>query len=345
MTKTTLENLIRLVVEETIKEDHPQRLRDIFLQPAKDVIQTANYAAERLSGAAQTLIKGLAYIIPTILIPGLEFNYDLFKKDEDLKMAEIKKKYGDVLARNWEAIKDPDVFGFLFLAYPQAMLGFAALKKSPLAFLRLLEVVTGGMDSVTAMRQSVEQSAAYTPRQTQNYDPNHGPFGGGPGGNDSSYMGDMYGDYAGTGLTGESKTTKKNLIEAQENPQLLQQVQALMQRPEVKQAIAASPIMKDMQRASVDIMTAPVQRFMQVQNLDQMKGFIEPGKVDQAKAEFQKKSGTADPNAQQQAMAELVKEMKKSYKEAYVKQLLGLAQKDPQTKPAIDTAIARIRGL
>jgi len=344
MTKVNLENVIRLVVEEVLDEDHPQRLRDIFLQPAKDVLQTANYAAERISGAAQTLVKGLSFIIPTILIPGLEFNYALFKKDEDQKLADIKKKYGDVLARNWEAIKDPDVFGFLLLAYPQAMLGFATLKKSPLAFLRILEVVTGGMDSVTNLRQSLEQSAAYSPRQTHNYDPNSGPFGGGGGGGDSSYMGDMYGDYAGTGLTGESKHPRKNLIEAQENPQVIQQIQALMQRPEVRQAIAASPIFKDMQRASIDIMVAPVMKFQHVQNFDQMKGFISPSAIEQAKAEFQKKAGN-DPKAQQEAMQALVQEIKKSYKEAYIKNLQGLEAKDPPAKPAIDAAIARIRSL
>lgn len=342
MTKNNLENYIRLMVEEVVAEDHPQRLRDIFLQPAKDVAQTASYAAERISGAAQGLIKGLAYIIPTILIPGLEFNYELFKKDEDAKMAEIKKKYGDVLARNWEAIKDPDVFGFLFLAYPQAMLGFAALKKSPLAFLRILEVVTGGMDSVSSLRQSVEQSAAYTPRQTQNYDPNGGGFGGGGGG---SYMGDMYGDYAGTGLTGESKQPRKNLVEAQENPQVIQQVQALMQRPEVKQAISASPIFKDMQRASIDIMTNPVMRFHQVQNLDQMKGLISPQAVEKAKAELLKRTQGADPKVAQEAQAALVAEMKKAYNEAYIAKLNAVVQKEPQAKPAVETAISRIRGL
>lgn len=345
MTNKNLEDVIRLVVEEVVAEDHPQRLRDIFLQPAKDVLNTASYAAERLSGAAQTLVKGLAYIIPTILIPGLEFNYELFKKDEDAKMAEIKKKYGDVLARNWEAIKDPDVFGFMFLAYPQAMLGFAALKRSPLAFLRLLEVVTGGMDSVTSLRQSLESSSAYTPRQTQNYDPNSGPFGGGAGAGDSSYVGDMYGDYSGTGLTGESKMARRKLLEAQGNPQVEQQIQALMQRPEVKQAISTSPIFKDMQKASVDIMVAPVQRFMKAQNLDQMKGYIAPAAIEKAKAEIKSKAGNISPQEAEQAMQAMIGEIKKGYKDAYVQKLQGVVAKDPQTRPAVDTAISRIRGM
>lgn len=350
MTNNKLKNYIEMVVEEVLRENQPQRLRDIFLEPAKDVINTTKYAAERISSAAQGLVKGLSFIIPTILIPGLEFNYDLFKKDEQAKLDEIKKKYGDTLARNWEAIKDPDVFGFLLLAYPQTMLGFAALKRSPLAFLRLLEVVTGGMDSVTNLRQSLEQSSAYTPRQNVHYDPMAGSWGGGGDG----MVGDYYGDYAGTGIYEGTRKSQKNLSEAQPAqapvaPQgasgIIQQVQALLQTPEVKQAIAQSPIFKDMQNASVQIMIDPVLKMSKMQNLDQMKGLINPEAVEKAKAEIAKKTQGVDPKAAQEVYNEFVQQAKRAYREAYIQKLQGLVQQAPQAKAAIDTAIARIHSL
>lgn len=363
MSKSNLEEYVQLIVE-TVLAENPgggMRLRDIVLQPAKDVAQTASYAGERISGAAQTLVKGLAYIIPTILIPGLEFNYALFKKDEDAKMAEIKKKYGEVLARNWEAMKDPDVFGFMLLAYPQAMLGYAALKRSPLAFLHLLEVATGGMDSVRSLRQSLEQTSAYTPRTTQYSD----PMGGGQGGM-GGMGGDMYGDYGGMGMTGESV---QRLSEAQpvapqapaqpqqaqpqaqpapqQNPQMLQQIWALVQQPQVQQALAKSPMFREMQAASVDVMVAPLQRFMQVQNLDQMKGFIGQAAVEKAKAEFNKNKqlASADPQTKAQILAQVVAQTKKAYKETYIQKLMAAATKAPQARQAIDTAVTRIRAI
>jgi hypothetical protein len=302
-----------------------------------DTVKTAGYAVSKVSAAAQTLIKGLAYIIPTILIPGLEFNYALFKKDEDVRLAEIKKEYGDVLGRNWEALKDPDVFGFMFLAYPQAMLGFSALKRSPVAFLRVLETVTGGMDAVTSLRTRLGSSAAYTPRTTP---PGAAPDGGGGMG---------YGDYGDSGGGfGESvvrgKITEQN-PPAQVDPQTIQQIWALMQTPEVQQAIAQAPMFKQMQAAAVDIMVGPAQRFMQVQNLDQMKGFIDPAAVEKAKAELSKKLQAAKPEESQQIAAQLLTSAKNAYKEEYIKKLTATAAGSPQAKPEVEAAIARIRGL
>lgn len=362
MSKNDLNEYINLVVEQVLTEYQGGmgghgRLRDIFLQPAKDVISTAGYAAERISGVVQTLVKGLSYIVPTILIPGLEFDYELFKKDEDARMAEIKKKYGDVLARNWEAIKDPDVFGFLFLAYPQAMLGYAALKRSPLAFLQLLEIATGGLDSVRNLRSSLERSSAYTPRQRHHNDPMGGWAGGGAG----NYVADYYGDYAGTGLTGES--VNRNLKEApvqppqqtqaqqpqqqQADPQMVQQIWALMQQPDIKQALAQSPMFKEMQNAAVDVMVSPVARFMKVQNLEQMKGFIDPAAIEKAKAEVERNADyqKADEASRKTANDELLAQVKKAYKEAFIKKLVDTAKNNPQTKPEVDAAIAKIRQL
>lgn len=337
MKTADLKEMIDLVVEATI--DEQPRLRDIFLQPAKDIVQTAGYAAERISGAAQKIIKGLAYILPTIIIPGLEFNYSQFAKDEQMKLDQIKKKYGDVLHRNWEAIKDPDVFGFLFLAYPQAMLGFAILKKSPLAFLQILETVTGGMDSVSQLRQSLANSAAYAPRQRQNSDPAGGAWGGGAGMN--SMPGGSWGaDYGNAGAAFESV-----LREAPEG--VIQQIQALMQQPAVKQAIAASPMFKDMQAASVQIMVAPVARFMKLQTLDQMKGIIKPEAIEKAKQtiqanpEYQK----ADTAGKQAVLDALIPQIKTLYKQETIKWLQGLSSKTPGAAPAITQAISQITAL
>lgn len=328
MKKTDLQELVNLVVENTLAEDG--RLRDIFLQPAKDVVKTAGYAAERISGAAQTLVKGLSYILPTIIVPGLEFDYNTFAKDEAVKMNQIKQKYGDVLNRNWEAIKDPDVFGFMLLAYPQAMLGFALMKKSPLAFLHLLEVVTGGNASVSQLRQSIEGSAAYAPRQRVNQDPSGG-----------SWTAAMGPDMLDGGGFGES------LVREAADPVTIQKIQALMQQPQIQQALQNSQMFKDMQAAAVQIMVAPVARFMRLQTLDQMKGIIRPDAIDKAKQavmskpEYQK----LDEPGKQAVVAQLVQQIKATYKQETIKLLQGLVAKTPQAAPQVQRAVAQITAL
>lgn len=91
MDEKDLKEFVDLLVESTLAENQP-RLRDIFIQPAKDVVQTASYAAERLSAASQKLLKGILYSLPTLIIPGLEFNYNSFAKDEQVKLDQIDRK-------------------------------------------------------------------------------------------------------------------------------------------------------------------------------------------------------------------------------------------------------------
>lgn len=342
MKKSELQEFVKLIVESTIDEDS-LRLRDVFLTPARDVVQTAGYAAERISAAAQKLVKGIGYIIPTIIIPGLSFDYKTFAKDEQVRLDQIKKKYGDVLERNWEAIKDPDVFGFLFLAYPESMLGFALMKRSPLAFLQILEVVTGGMDSVRQARERLEQTAAYSPRKRQNFDPAAGQWGFGGG---NSYYG---GDFGATGWGGwgESAKPSTSVILEEADPQTLQQLQALMNDPAVKQAIAASPMFKEMQGASIQIMTAPAARFMKAQNLDQMKGMVDPAVIEKAKQTIQANPDyqKADAQTKQSVINDFVVQVKTAYKQEYTKWLQGLAQQNPQAAPEIRAAISQINAM
>jgi hypothetical protein len=267
-------------------------------------------------------------------------------------MAEIKGKYKDVLGRNWEALKDPDVFGFLFLANPQAMLGFSAIKRSPLAVLHLLETITGGMDSITSLRQRLASSAAYTPRTTPPATP---PSGGGGG---------MGYDDGGMGGFGESRKRGNNLLEQNpvppqqqqqqppQQPQAAQQaggveqeIMALIKQPEVQQAIASSPIFQDMQKASVDIMMAPVLRFLKAQNLEQMKGFIDPAAIEKAKAELNKNPEfqKANPQTKQQVAGEFIKKVKLAYVDQYVKWLSGMTKDNPGAKPEVNAAAAKLK--
>ena len=271
---SNLKEFISLLVESAL-EEQPQRIRDIFLDPARDVLKTEGYAAEKISASVQGFIKGLLFLVPAMLIPGLEFDYELFRKDEQKHLDQLKKKYGDVLDRNWEAIKDPDVFGFLFLAYPQAMLGYAALKKSPLAFLGLLETLTGGMPAVASLRQRLASTAAYSPRKTQHHDPAAGSWGGMGGGGGGA----GYGDYGGIGGYGFGEASEKpgSLLEqpaVSQGDQVINQIWALVQNPEVQQKIAQSEMFRDMQRAAIDIMIAPVAKVMKAQSLDQLTGLI-----------------------------------------------------------------------
>lgn len=335
-----LQELISLIAENIISEENPQRLRDIFINPTKDLINTVGYAAERISASAQKTIKGLSLIIPTLLIPGIEFRYDLFAKDEQEKLDAIKKKYGETLSRNWEAIKDPDVFGFLFLAYPETMLGFSALKKSPLAFLRILEVVTGGMEPVRVLRQNLESTSAYTPRQTHYTDPNARSMGAaGAGG----VMGDYYGDYGGTGLSENQGVPQVQ----QADPNTIAAIQQLMANPQVQQAIGKSPIFRDMKNQAIALFVDPILAFNQTKSINDLGKFISADALAKVKNEVQ---GNADYKALQPQEKTLVNQtmfsqMKEVYKTQYIKWLSGLSQQKPEIAPVVSAAIAKIKAI
>lgn len=336
MKKTTttseLNELLDLVVESVLDENQG-RLRDIFFEPVKDVVKTISYGAEKLSNATQGLVKGLAYLIPTVIVPGLEFDYNTFRKDENAKMMQIKKKYGDVLERNWEAIKDPDVFGFLFLAYPQSMLGYSLLKKSPMAFLQILETVTGGNPSVRAVKQSLEQSAAYSQRKNQPRDPSGGSFSAGMGRDDI---------YGGGGF-GESYLKNGTFLNESLTQQQMQQILNLVRNPEVQNSVQNSTFFRDMIGASISIMTAPVSRVMKMTKLDQLKTVIKPDAIEQAKQEMTSK--VKNKQEISKIETELVDMIKDTYKKEYIKFLKGQIQKKPKAAPAINRAVEIITAM
>lgn len=335
-----LQELISLITESLLGEENPQRLRDIFINPTKDLINTVGYAAERLSASAQKTIKGLSLIIPTLLIPGIEFRYDLFAKDEQEKLDAIKKKYGETLSRNWEAIKDPDVFGFLFLAYPETMLGFSALKKSPLAFLRVLEVVTGGLEPVRVLRQNLESTSAYTPRQTQYMDPNARSMGAAGGGN---IMGDYYGDYGGTGLS-ENQQQVQN---AQVDPNIIAAIQQLMANPQVQQAINKSPILKDMKNQAVALFVDPILIFNQAKSINDLGRFVSSDALLKIKNEVQGNADYKMLSAQEKKLVNqtMFSQIKQVYKNQYIKWLSGLSSQKPEIAPVVSAAIAKIKAI
>lgn len=333
-----LQELISVLVENKLlclKEEHPQRLRDIFLNPAKDLASTFGYAVEKLSASAQKVIKGLTLIIPTLIIPGLEFRYDLFAKDEQKRLDAIKKKYGDALARNWEAIKDPDVFGFMLLAYPQAMLGFSALKKSPLAFLRVLEVATGGMEPVRVLRQNLESTAGYAPRQTQNIDPAARGIGDAGGG----MTGDYYGDYGGIF---ENQTTNP-----QQSPEAIAQVQQLLQRPDVQQALQNSQLFRDMQGQAVSLLVSPVIKLGSSRSVNDLAEFIKPEALTKAKQQIMNNPDYKNlPEQEKKQTDELFfKLVKDTYKAEYLKWLASVAQQKPEMANTVAAAIQQIKAV
>lgn len=331
--KKLIEQLVFEIIDGmTIPESG--RLRDIITKPASELASTFAYGLESISANLQKTVKGLSFIIPTLIIPGLEFQYSLFMKDEQKRIDAIKKKYGEALASNWEAIKDPDVFGFLMLAYPQTLLSFAALKRSPTAFLNVLEIATGGMASVRGLRQKVENSAAYTPRTRQNYDSSLGSGSGGGMG------GDSYGDYGGTGLYEE--------VQAQGNQdELITQIQLLLQTPEVQQKLAQSPLFKDMQAQAVGLFIDPIREVYAANTIEELKKFIPAANIDKAKAaiEANKDFSKTKPEEQKKILDSLVSEIKTAYKKEYVEWLQRVAQEQPETKQEVDSAISAINNL
>jgi hypothetical protein len=197
------------------------------------------------------------------------------------------------------------------------------------------------MPAVSSMRQRLASTAAYTPRKTQHRDPAAGMWGGMDGA----------GDYGGYGF-GESvnKLTEQPAQPVQQptqNEQLINQIWALVQSPEVQKKVAQSPMFRDMQAAAVQIMVSPVAKVMQAQNLDQLVGPISQEAIAKTKAEIAKSPDfqKASDKDKQAIQSQLMQAVKNEYKKAYVKRLQAQVASMPQAKQGVDVAIAKINQL
>lgn len=319
---------LREFIEAMIREEAGSNdLYNTFIQPFVDVGQTAAYGIEKLSAQVQTVVKGFIYGLPTLFVPFLEYDYEAFRAEEKEKVEAIKKKYEKTLQANLDAITSNDAFGLAFLLAPSTVLGAQLAVKAPEAALKALDVLTGGSGFLAGIRQALSG-----PASVGFHDPggHHGGAWAGHGG--GGYF-DSYSDLQEAPEGGRNSKAE---------------VQKLLKDKRVLAAIQKSPVAKQMKQDAVNILVNHVKRFMASQDYDQMrklaKGDVGFSQIGQKLAQMNQ-AGQIPPQDNPVITQAMVPELKKAYKDFWVKQLQQLTKQYPEANVELVNGIKAIQAL
>lgn len=321
--------LLQEFIEEVLisEEGGQNSLYNTFIQPFVDVGVTAAYGVEKLSAQVQTVLAGVLYGLPTLIVPYLEYDYETFRQEEKEKVDDITKKYETTLKANLDAITSNDAFGLAFLLAPATVLAGQLAVKTPEVAFRVLDVLTGA----SGFLSGITAAFANAPR-VGFHD---------PGGHDS-------GAWAGQG-GGENMGYGDGMNEAVRQPaHSKEEILKLLKDKKTINAIQKSPIATQMRRDGVAVIVSHVQKFMALQDYDQLRarakgdvGFSQVGqKLGQLNAtgEIPKQDNPVVTNA-------MVPVIKKAYKDFWIKQMQQLVSKYPESRTELLDGIKQVSSL
>jgi len=320
--------LLQEFVEAILEAENGNELYNTFIQPFLDVGITAAYGLEKLSAQVGTVIKGFFLGLPTLFVPFLEYDYKAFREEEKEKIEHIKKKYEKTLQANLDAITSNDAFGLAFLLAPATVMGAQLAVKVPVAGLRVLDILTGG----TGVFKNFVQSLS-VPASIGFHD---------PGGHERGAWANIWGgdtDWYDYGIYEEKNLDQKKLSLA---------LQKALKDKKILSAIQNSPIAKQMRQDAVSVIVQHIQRFMNLQDYNEMRklakddvGFAQISQ-ELAKLNQSGKVPVQDNPIITQAM---VPELKKAYKEFWIKQMQQLIQKYPEANAELIQGIKQVQAL
>jgi hypothetical protein len=316
--------LLREFIEAVLEEEGQNDLYNTFIQPFVDVGVTAAAGVEKLSAQVQTIVKGFLLGLPTLFVPFLEYDYEAFREEEKAKVEAIKKKYEKTLQANLDAITSNDAFGVAFLLAPSTILAGQLAVKAPEAALKAIDTLTAGLLGKDGILGGI-RNALSGPANVGFHDPGGHPSGAWSG------SGGGYGD---VGDIHEAKDPKD--------------VQKLLKDKKVQAAIQKSPIAKQMRQDGVKIIVDHIKRFMALQDYDQMrkmaKGDVGFSQIGQKLAQMNQ-SGQLPPQDNPVVTGAMVPELKKAYKDFWIKQLQQLATQYPEANNELLDGIKQIQAL
>lgn len=314
--------LIREYVDALLAEEGND-LYNTFIQSFVDVGITAGYGLEKLSAQVQTVVKGFLLGLPTLFVPFLEYDYEAFREEEKEKVDNVKKKYEKTLQANLDAITSNDAFGLAFLLAPATVLGAQLAVKAPEAALKVLDVLTGGSGVFKNIQQALSGPAGIGFHDPGGHTSGAWASGGGGGG---------YGDYS-DGINEEAKKPT---------------IQSAFKDKKVLAAIQKSPIAQQMKRDAVGIIVGHVQRFLGLQDYDQMRkmaqGDVGFNQIGQKLAQMNQ-SGQVPAQDNQTITQAMVPELKKTYKDFWIKQMQQLAKKYPEASTELVNGIKQVENI
>lgn len=322
---------IELITEDTVAS--------MFFDPIASVVKTGMYSVENAIASAKELARGIIAQIPSLLIPGLRFNYEQFMIDWDNKLATVEKKYEKDLKEVFDGLKSRDLWGMMFLLHPELMLGQKLLFAAPETALRAMEVLSGGDQRLTSIRQRYSSATAPLAMPQSPYGWQSGGGGGSYGGGYGGLGGDSGG--GGGGGMGESRYKKNKLIEQPDQMQnMIAELQQLLQDPSFTTKLQSSPILLDIKKTGMQTWIEKIKKIDSITSLDDPELAVILGGnqvIDKIKnsinIDINKNKELKDAKEKEAALKlayqQALTEVKKDYKEFYKKELEQIVAKDP----------------
>lgn len=319
--------VLREFIDTVINEEGENPLWNTFIQPFVDVGTTAAYGIERLSAQVQTVVMGFFLGLPTLFVPFLEYDYESFREEEWERVEEIKKKYEKVFKSNLSALQSNDAFGVAFLLAPTKVLAAQLAVKAPYAAIRVLDVITGAAAPPLArLGQSLSE-----PASIGFHDPGGHSLGGWTAGGG--------GDYGGDGMYENKKPNPKALSA---------KLQSMLKNSKLLKQIQNSPVAKRMRQDGVGVIVNHIKKFMTAKDYNQLRqlaqndqGFSEIGK----KLRELNQTGQIPARDNATVTNAMVPELKKTYKEFWIKQLQNLIRQYPEANDELLQGIKQVQAL
>lgn len=348
MTDLTKKLLLKKLIEEEVAaelsllREYEDPLAQVFLQPFKDIVDTARHGLEKTTTAIWGNAEKLAKQAATLFLPGVPVDAFTSGIDEKIKahMNQIDGKYKDVIQRNYDMMRARDLWGVPFLLNPALMTGVGMATKAPEVALAGLEAITGGHPTIAKMRQRLETINSRVTGGGLDYAKGAGHVGGGDGGD------------AGMSFESRRKGTNKVIREQQAAPSqdeinkaLASQIERAGKHPKIQSAIQNSPVAQQMKQIAEIALVETVQEAIAFNTYDEMKTKLGSKFAETEKQVLSQLPQGATPEQTKQFQDALVVEIKGLIKQMYIKQLEKLLAQSPDLKEDLSRISKKIMAL
>lgn len=341
--KLITEQINQVLSDVLLKEDYEDPLAQVFLQPFKDVVDTARHGLEKTSAKVWGNTAKLAKQAATLLIPGIPV--DAFTKDSDEKikarLGEIDSKYQAVIKRNYDMMRSRDLWGIPFLLNPSLMTGIEMASQAPVVVLSTIEALTGGNPTISKMRERANTITQRVKGGGLGIASGAGWVDGGDGG------GFMEGSRNSVKPLREQQEEQPGLSLDQVNKNFGKQIANVLKNPTIQNVIKNSELTKQLKQIGIESLLATVQDAIAFNSYDEMKQKMSAN-PQFASVESELMSKLPEGSSPQQVdelKNSLVGEMKSAIKQVYIKQLEKLLSQSPDMKKELSGLAKQIQAL
>lgn len=303
-----------------------------FIKPFADVFSVAAGKTKEASQKAQTLLRVSFETIATTLIPVLRDDYaEIFAREKE-EIDKIRSEYGSIYQATWDAFNEMDILIPAFMYRPDLFITAKFIKKAPRAAAKLVSVLSGGALDKTLGKLLKPEA------------PNQGTGIGSSGGGSGTGTGDGFG-YSMESLVVSTELVledKPNKPKKQQGESAADKLIKLVNDKRVKEMISNGEQTQRASRIGQDLVRGTLKDvFEKAQSVLSAKGLDDIQRITGKQAKGAEELNKLPQEQRQQAEAALVKTLKKSMKEFYVKQLeahvksvvdAGLSQDHPFVK-------------